>query len=715
MSFEFILNQIVNSVHNYPDRYAFSIGNKRTTYAEFGKTVASIQHLLNSLDDLSHHIGVVMQDDVYTYASLVAIWLQGKAYVPINPLLPSDRNSSIIQQSEITILLNSGDSILSKVPYAMDVKEYNVDSYGNDVPTIQIKRVDESLVAYILYTSGSTGIPKGVPILRSNIAAFMEGVNRMGMQFSYEDKFLQMFDLTFDLSVWSFLQPLCVGACQYPIPRGEIKYMYTYELLDEHEISVALLVPSVLNFLRPYFEDLHFPHLKYSLFCGEALYCDIAKEWLNIVPNAKVYNVYGPTEATIFCSQYEIIRDSEIVSEKGIVSIGKPLVNTKLLIVDQNNIVTNPNQRGELSIGGLQVTPGYIQNDHLNNSSFFYVNDTRYYRSGDICFYSLHGDIMFSGRLDSQIKIQGFRIELSEIEFQARIVCDPNPISVVSWEDENGLHEIHLFVENTTIDAANILSELKKRLPTYMLPKTIHALEKFPLNINGKTDKKALRSLLDVAKIAIRRANNKDVEFLVDAIINAEKSGTDKLSYSTIFKIPELEVREILKQMLLQNEGYCELSIDSFLIAELRGKPVSAVASWIEGEDDVPSAIIKANLLFSFMPSFALQNLKLVSTMLDKVHIPRKIGALQLESIYTIPEYRGKGIVKLLIDNHITLAKNKMPEINCAQILLSDINVSALNAYMKSDFKLTLHKTSEDPQISAILPSNGTFCLEKLI
>lgn len=214
--------------------------------------------------------------------------------------------------------------------------------------------------------------------------------------------------------------------------------------------------------------------------------------------------------------------------------------------------------------------------------------------------------------------------------------------------------------------------------------------------------------------MTIRKATAKDLDFLVEAVISAEKSGTDVLSYSTIFGLDEPEVRRVLSA-IAENEGYCELSIDSFLVAEIDGEQAGAVAGWIEGEDDIPSAIVKANLLFSFMPESALTNLRQVASLLDEVHIPRKEGALQLESIYTAEKFRGQKIAKQIIEKHIEIAKQKNPDLKMAQIILSDVNESALNAYKNADFELTLHKKSEDPFICKILPSSGNYCMEKSI
>ncbi len=216
-------------------------------------------------------------------------------------------------------------------------------------------------------------------------------------------------------------------------------------------------------------------------------------------------------------------------------------------------------------------------------------------------------------------------------------------------------------------------------------------------------------------EITIRNANENDLDFLVEAIYYAEKSGTEIFSYSTIFNLSEEEIKQILRNIIAENEGYCELSLDSFLVAEIDNKLVGTVAGWVEAMDEIPSALAKANMLFSNLPSQAIENAISLNKILSEIHIERTEHALQLESIYTNKDFRGKGIAKLLIDKHIELAKQKDKTVKIAQIILADNNSSAINTYKNAGFELTLHPKTENKEILKYLPSNGKLLMEKKI
>jgi acyl-coenzyme A synthetase/AMP-(fatty) acid ligase len=326
----------------------------------------------------------------------------------------------------------------------------------------------------------------------------MDAFWQLGYKMNEKDKVLQMFDMTFDLSLMSYLAPLCRGACVYTVPPGGIKYASVYTILEEQEITVALMVPSIIAYLRPYFEEINLQKMKYSMFCGEALYEDVVLEWAKCVPNALVQNVYGPTEATIFCLTYDIKKDQfKNKNYNGITCIGKPMMNMGAIIVDENLKPVPKGQKGELCLTGFQMTRGYWKNPEKDKEAFFILESNgeakTYYRTGDIAFLDEDDDFMFGGRLDHQIKIQGFRVELSEIEHHAREFTKISNIAAVASDSAGtGNVKIYLFVENYEGKTEDINSYLETKVPKYMIPSFIHNLPVFPLNVNGKIDRKAL-------------------------------------------------------------------------------------------------------------------------------------------------------------------------------------------------------------------------------
>ena len=172
-------------------------------------------------------------------------------------------------------------------------------------PTMDTITADDGALAYILFTSGSTGKPKGVPITRGNLAAFASIFPGHDIMLDENDRCLQCFDLTFDISVQCYLLPLLHGACTYTIPHDQIKFTYVYGLLDDHELTFAVMAPSMIHHLRPYFDEIYLEKLRYCLMVAEATPTELLEEWFEHIPNARVFNFYGPTEATIYCVSYE--------------------------------------------------------------------------------------------------------------------------------------------------------------------------------------------------------------------------------------------------------------------------------------------------------------------------------------------------------------------------------------------------------------------------
>lgn len=484
-----ILTSIKNSFVEYPDRNAFCINEKYYSYQNLLDCVIEKRLFLRNSPDGGLRIGIVANNDLETYATIIAIWLEGKCYIPLNTSWPSHRISEIKQQAGIKLTLDS--SIIpniqisnkedSHIDYELFLRD---DFYQSD---------DE--LAYILFTSGSTGKPKGVPISRHNVSSFISAFYDLGYKVSDHDRFLQCFDLTFDLSVVSYLIPLMNGACVYTIPSAGPRYLATSMVLDEYKLTFALMTPSTIMFLKPYFDEIYLPDLRYSLFCGEALPESITSEWAGCVPNAIIDNVYGPTENTIFCSSYRYCTDKSNNTYNGILPIGKPMAHCLMKVFDQYDNETANGEPGELCLAGSQLTAGYLDDPKSNSESFFIKDNIWWYRSGDICYMNSEGNIMYVERKDCQVKVQGYRIELGEIEYYAHEFLPSTPLVVISVDYITGISEIVMFIKSEQFDTAGLYNFLQNKLPFYMLPGKIQFVNEIPTTSSGKIDRNKLKEI----------------------------------------------------------------------------------------------------------------------------------------------------------------------------------------------------------------------------
>ena len=489
-----MLNSLAHSFRAHAERNAFCIQDHYYTYTQMAEMTAGIVKSLGSAGN--EMIGIYLSDDPRTFASLFAAWFSGNAYVPLHPSNPPERNASIIEQAEINIVLHAGTtgpvSEIEKV-CSRRVKFTDTSALSVSTDTACFDTNDpDSRIAYMLFTSGSTGVPKGVPITFGNLKSFLKNHDQaMGYSYTQEDRFLQMFDLTFDLSVVSYLAPVLCGACVYPVPYDQIKYMHIYRLLEDYQLTSAIIVPSVLALLKPYFGDILLEHLRYAMLSGEAVPLALTQAWQKCCPHAVFQNLYGPTEATIYCVTHTIPREN-IKSANGIVSIGKPNLEVEAILVSEEGNVLGAREKGELCLAGNQVTPGYWKNPEKNAESFFLHDGRSFYRTGDICMRDEEGDYFYLGRKDHQVKIQGYRIELSEVEHHAKSLLEGRDAVAAAVRDANGNAMIILVVEGDEKDTGEIYSVMKTKIPSYMIPARIVFLKKFPLNANGKTDRKAI-------------------------------------------------------------------------------------------------------------------------------------------------------------------------------------------------------------------------------
>jgi acyl-coenzyme A synthetase/AMP-(fatty) acid ligase len=345
-----------------------------------------------------------------------------------------------------------------------------------------------------LFTSGTTGEPKGVELTNSNINHFFR-YQLTHYDFNQEDRFLQVYELTFDVSIFSFFMPLLTGGCCYVVPDKGLKFTNILRMLDEHKITVVSMVPTILSYIKNYLNEIKLPSLRLSIFSGDVLYHSLAVLWAKAIPNGVIHNFCGPTETTIVCLRYIFNEElSAKESVNGVVPLGKPMDGVEVIILDEENNITD---KGELCATGTQVITHYLNNK--NEHKFIEINNKRWYRTGDMVLRNSDGNLCFLGRSDSQVKINGFRIELIEIEYAFQTFIN-NKAVVLNIKDENNINSLLAFVETEDLDDDEMKMKLSTHLPEYMIPKVIIAVEKFPLNINGKIDRGKLLEIFNSIK-----------------------------------------------------------------------------------------------------------------------------------------------------------------------------------------------------------------------
>jgi non-ribosomal peptide synthetase component F len=289
-----------------------------------------------------------------------------------------------------------------------------------------------------------------------------------------------MFEQTFDLSGFGFWTGVLNGAKCVVVARDTASVSLSVaEALMEKNITVALTAPSILGYLRPYFHEILAPQVRLHLFCGEPLYQKDVADWAACVPNAQIENVYGPTESTLFCTRYVWKRDED-ESLLGVVPIGRPLPGVEVKV--------EPSPRGELLIAGDFLADGYLNLPEKTQSVFILKDGKRYYKTGDEVFYNSKG-LNFIGRMDLQMKVDGYRVEPGEIEAAIR---EQTACRAVAMMCEGRLTA---FVESADGSEAALKAALAQKLPAYMVPKSIVFTAPFPVTASDKIDRKKLSEL----------------------------------------------------------------------------------------------------------------------------------------------------------------------------------------------------------------------------
>lgn len=517
-----------------PDRPALWVDERSYCYGELASRACRIAADLSAVlpAGRARRCLLFAHRSVDAYAGLLGILNAGCAYVPLNPNVPAARIAAVIRQSGAPVMLvdRRCAALLDEVVPLLDESPriFLLYDEGGEVEPVsgdsnETSPSREALAggrlgwppcdplvaeaarprapcdeAYILFTSGSTGSPKGVPILHQNACAYVAGQSHLIDRLP-DARYIQLCELSFDPSVHDMFVCWANGACLY-VPKT-VEPIYNAAFIKQHAITHWSSVPSVAAFMLQFrkLQPDEFPTLRVTLFGGEPLPRLLVQAWLRAAPNSRVLNMYGPTETTVACSAFEVTAEFLADSRHAVMPLGRALPGMELLIVDAALEPVAPGASGELLIGGPQVAAGYLSVDDPGNRRFIsrmYPGHgaSRWYRSADAARELAGEGIVFQGRLDTQIKIRGNRIELEEVEHVVRSCSQAALCAVIAWPvDEAGrAGGLIAFVTHVQDGAARILQACRQHLPAYAVPQRVVMLDALPLSVNGKVDRTAL-------------------------------------------------------------------------------------------------------------------------------------------------------------------------------------------------------------------------------
>jgi len=484
-----LIDAFKEQVNKTPDKIILRDQEKEFTYHELDvysdKIARYLQKYADETDPLP--VAVLMDRSAYLVAVLLGILKSGSAYIPLDPSFPKDRLEYIIEHSEVqqiitTRNLNSSWSLHREMIEVEDILDKEA-----ALEEIKLREVPSANTAYIIYTSGSTGNPKGVAISHKSLLNFLISIQHKP-KIEKEDYLFSVTTQSFDISILEFFAPLISGAALY---------IASQELLSD-PLSVVTkldeLKPSIIQATPSFYQMLYNAGWKgnkaVKVLCGGDLLSETLADKL-IETNSELWNMYGPTETTIWSSCKKITQANEAAN------IGKPIHNTEFYILDDYMQLLPEGSVGSIYIGGDGLAQGYFKNKELTNEKFIqspFKQNKKIYNTGDLGKWNTKGEIEFLGRNDNQVKIRGYRIELGEIETKLNQIENLKGSVVVAQKSNNqeAILIAYVIAEIRDFDPRFIIHSLAKELPQYMIPHTILCVDEFPLTPNKKIDRKAL-------------------------------------------------------------------------------------------------------------------------------------------------------------------------------------------------------------------------------
>ncbi|MBL6449613.1 amino acid adenylation domain-containing protein [Fulvivirga sp. 29W222] len=477
-----------------PNAVALRFEGEELTYRALNEQANLLANVLLAAGGKGAKVPVCVDRSFDLIVSILAILKSGAVYVPLDETFPDSRINVILQEIDASVALVSKTNNERFAKFGnltvIDPDRNNLDSESDKNPGFD---VDADSVAYIIYTSGSTGKPKGVMNTHRGI------MNRLlwmqdDLNIQKGSVFIQKTPVVFDVSVWELLLPLITGSTMtIARPQGHKDQEYLYELIKKNHVSVIHFVPSMLSvFLSGIKEEQakHFTTLQDVICSGEALKSSTVNQFKALFPHINLRNYYGPTEAAIDVTALNL-RDYE----GKVVSIGKPVANTDIYIVDVYGRLLPQGSIGELCIGGVQVAEGYLNRPQLNTEKFVenrFGRPGKLYRTGDLARWMPSGNLEYLGRIDDQVKLRGYRIELGEISNVLDNYESIRESVVLLRQRGKEQYLVAYYVSDQAHETTLLKSHLKGFLPDYMIPEFYVHMEALPLTRNGKLNKREL-------------------------------------------------------------------------------------------------------------------------------------------------------------------------------------------------------------------------------
>jgi len=560
-------------VAEQPDAPAVYFRDEVVSFGELNERANRIAAYLNDKGaDIGDIVGVCLDRSVDLVATLLGIFKSGAAYVPLDPKYPCERLEWMLTDSQAPVVITHS-TLLDALPESqaqaicIDEEAAAIASQPADNPDCRTTADD---LAWVIYTSGSTGKPKGVMIPHRgacNLACAQENAFGLGPQ----DRMLQFASISFDASIFELIMGLQVGAAMVLAPQDDLlPGAPLLDVLQRHAVTAVTLPPTALMQLPA--ADL--PELKTITVAGEACPPELVANWAD---GRRFFNLYGPTESTVWASYAQCFPSADI-------TIGKPVTNARLYVLDDNQQPLPVGVPGELCIGGAGLAHGYMNRVELSAEKFLddpfrEESDARIYRTGDRVAFLPDGNIAFLGRIDHQLKVRGFRIEAGEIETTLKELDAVRETVVLATGESVADRKLVAYVvpqAGAELSLGELRAHLKETLPDFMVPSAFVVLDEFPLTPNGKVDRKALPAPDEEQRLALEVeyvAPTTDAEqVLVDIwadLLNLERVGVHDnffelggdsiLSIQIIARAAQTGLRLTPKQ-LFQHQTIAELA-----------------------------------------------------------------------------------------------------------------------------------------------------------